>query len=94
MSAIIEKRTVSLPAEHTAYIDAKVASGDYASSDEVMQAGLQALQERDEAVELWLREEVAPTFDEMAKHPERAIPIETAFAKLREHHARRIKDKA
>ncbi len=61
----VEKRTVSLPAEHAAFIDAKVASGAYASTSEVVRAGLRALRERDDAVERWLREEVAPTFDAM-----------------------------
>jgi antitoxin ParD1/3/4 len=47
----IEKRTFSLPAEHTAFIDAQVASGAFASGSEVVRAGLRALQERDAAVE-------------------------------------------
>ena len=58
-----EKRTFSLPAEHAAFIDAKVKSGSYASGSEVVRAGLRALQERDAAVERWLREDVARTYD-------------------------------
>ena len=42
-----------------AFIGAKVKGGDYASASEVVRAGLPALRERDEAVERWLREEVA-----------------------------------
>lgn len=68
------KRTVSLPEEQSAFIDAKVAAGDYASASEVVRAGLRALRERDDAVERWLREEVAPTFDAMVADPARAIP--------------------
>ena len=49
----------SLPAEQAAFIDAKGSSGAYASASEVVRAGLRALQERDAAVERWLREEVA-----------------------------------
>jgi len=45
--ASAEKRTFSLPSEHTAFIDEKVASGAYASGSEVIGAGLRALQERD-----------------------------------------------
>lgn len=78
-----EKRTFSLPSEHAAFIDAKVASGAYASGSEVVRAGLRALQERDAAVERWLREEVAPVYDELEAHPETAIPAEDVFAEIR-----------
>lgn len=88
----IEKRTISLPAEHTAFIDAKVASGAYASASEVVRAGLRALRERDEAVERWLRDEVAPVYDAMAVDPDRGIPAETVFADIRARHAERLRD--
>ena len=78
-----EKRTFSLPVEHAAFIDAKVASGAYASGSEVVRAGLRALRERDEAVERWLRDEVAPAYDEWAANPKSAIPAEDVFADLR-----------
>jgi antitoxin ParD1/3/4 len=68
-----EKRTFSLPAEHAAFIDALVSSGAYASGSEVVRAGLRALQERDAAVERWLREEVAPACDAMGADPARGI---------------------
>jgi antitoxin ParD1/3/4 len=90
---VIEKRTVSLPAEHTEFIDAKVASGDYASASEVVRAGLRALKERDDAIERWLREDVASAYDEMKADPSRAIPVEDVFAELRELHARRLEGK-
>ncbi|MBV9701816.1 MAG: type II toxin-antitoxin system ParD family antitoxin, partial [Methylobacteriaceae bacterium] len=67
--ARIEKRTFSLPSEHTAFIDAKVASGAFASGSEVVRAALRALQERDAAVEDWLRGEVARTYDLMRADP-------------------------
>jgi antitoxin ParD1/3/4 len=86
-----EKRTFSLPAEHAEFIDGKVASGAYASASEVVRAGLRALQERDAAVERWLREEVAPVYDAMRKNPSRGIPAERAFAAIRSRHASRLK---
>jgi antitoxin ParD1/3/4 len=88
----IEKRTFSLPAEHAAFIDAQVASGAFASGSEVVRAGLRALQERDAAVERWLREEVATTYDAMKADPARAIPAKKVFADVRAHHAARLKD--
>ncbi len=87
-----EKRTISLPSEQAAFIDAKVRSGDFASASEVVRAGLRALKERDEAVERWLREDVAPVYDAMKADPERALSIDDAFSEIRAHHAVRMKD--
>jgi len=89
-----EKRTFSLPSEHAAFIDNKVASGDYASGSEVVRAGLRALQERDAAVERWLTEDVARVFDAMARDPSRGIPAEEVFARLRSPHADKRRDTA
>ena len=85
------KRTFSLPAEQADYIDALVASGTYASASEVVRAGLRALQERDAAVERWLREEVAPVYDAMQSNPERGRSADQVLARLRAHHAKRVK---
>jgi antitoxin ParD1/3/4 len=87
----IEKRTFSLPAEHAAFIDEKVASGAYASGSEVVRAGLRALAERDAAVERWLREEVAPAYDATAADPSRAVPAKDAFDAVRARHRARGK---
>ncbi len=78
-----QKRTVSLPPEHAAYIDRLVSSGDYASASEVVRAGLRALQERDQAVESWLNAEVTATYDAMAADPERALDAQEVFSELR-----------
>ena len=86
-----EKRTFSLPAEQAVYIDNLVASGSYASGSEVVRAGLRALQERDAAVEKWLREEVIGLFDAMQSDPGRAIPGAQVFATIRARHADRLK---
>ena len=77
------KRTFSLPAEQAAYIDAKVGSGAYASGSEVIRAGLRALQERDAVFELWLREEVVPTYDATMADPSSRIPAKAVFAEAR-----------
>lgn len=82
-----EKRTVSLPAEQAGYIDAQVASGTYASASEVVRAGLRALQERDAAIERWLREEVVPVHDAIQADQSLAIPSEEVFAALRARYA-------
>jgi len=91
--ANVEKRTFSLPPEHMAFIDQLVASGAYASGSEVVRAGLRALQERDAAVERWLREEVVPVYDAMKADPARGLPAEQVFAEIRRIHSARLKDK-
>lgn len=78
----MDKRTISLPDEHARYIDAKVNSGAYASASEVICAGLRALQERDKAIEEWLRDKVGSTYDAMLADPSRGIQAKDAFKVL------------
>lgn len=87
----IDKRTFSLPQEQAGYIDELVASGAYASGSEVVRAGLRALQERDAAVEKWLREEVVAVYDAMRADPQRAIPAQQVFTAIRARHTDRLK---
>ncbi len=89
----VDKRTISLPEEHSAFIDAKVASGDYASASEVVRAGLRALQERDAAIERWLREEVVPTYERLQADPESGIPAAEVFNRLRDRNKRSARNK-
>ncbi len=52
-------KNISLPAELEAYIDAKVASGEYAHASEVVRDGLRLMM-REEAEKLeWLRNAIA-----------------------------------
>jgi antitoxin ParD1/3/4 len=71
--------SVTLPTQMADMVKAKVASGAYASESEVIREGLRALSEKDEVFERWLRDEVAPVYDEMRAHPERLIPAHEVF---------------
>ena len=83
----VKTRTISLPEADAAFLQKKVASGEYGSESEVIEAGLDALRERDEVIERWLVEEVAPTYDAATADPGRAVSIEQTFTELREHSA-------
>lgn len=90
--AATEKRTFSLPIEQAAFIDSQVKAGAFASASEVVRAGLRALQERDAAVERWLRDEVVATYDEMKAHPERAVSSKDMAERMRWRHEARMRD--
>ena len=89
--ATIEKRTISLPGDQAASIDAKVSAGDYASASEVVRAGIPALKERDEPVGRWLQHQAAQSFDAMKADPARSVSVDDAFASVRARHAERVK---
>ena len=84
--------SITLPHDMAAMVKAKVASGEYATESEVVRDGLRALQARDAAVERWLRDEVAKSYDEYAADPSIGIPAGEVMARLRaSYRARRPK---
>ncbi len=89
--AAVQKRTINLPPAQASYLDALVDSGTYASASEVVRTGLLALQERDGAIERWLRNEVIPVYDATIADPARAIPAKDVLIALHAHHAGHLK---
>jgi len=86
--------SITLPHDMAAMVKAKVASGQYATESEVIRDGLRTLQARDAAIESWLKEEVAKSYDEHAADPDSAIPAGKIMARLRAaHRARAAKSK-
>lgn len=65
--------SITLPNEMADAVRAKVASGEYATESEVIRDGLRALLARDQAVEKWLKDEVAAAYDALKAVPSRAV---------------------
>jgi antitoxin ParD1/3/4 len=80
-----QQLSITLPVEMARLIKDRVASGTYASESEVIREGLRALQEREGAVEKWLREEVAPAYDGYKANPERAKPLAEVASRVQHH---------
>lgn len=57
----------------------------------LIRTGLRALQERDAAVDRWLREDVVPVAAALRADPARALPADEVFGEIRALHARRRK---
>jgi len=81
--------SITLPNEMADVLRQKVISGAYASESEVVRDGLRALFARDQALESWLREEVAITFDELVADPSSVISVNDVRTRLSEKHFER-----
>ena len=74
--------SITLPNDMAETVRAKVASGQYATESEVIRDGLRTLLARDQAVEAWLRTEVAAAHDALKASPSRAVPASKVRARL------------
>lgn len=74
--------SVTLPHEMADMVRSKVNAGEYASESEVIREGLRALAARDRALEAWLNETVAMSYDRLKADPSRAIASDDVRARL------------
>ena len=84
--------SITLPTTMAEALKERVASGAYASESEVVRDGLRALFAREEAVEAWLRTEVAEAYDEPRMNPSRAISSDEMRKRMVAHHAQHTCD--
>lgn len=77
-----QQMSITLPHEMADLVKRRVASGDYASESEVIREGLRALQEREAAIDNWLRTEVAAAYDAHQANPEKARSLDEAWKRF------------
>lgn len=68
-------------------VEARVKSGAYASTSEVLRAAVRALEREERAIDQWLRRAV----DESLADPRPDVPARDVFRKLRKRRADRMK---
>jgi antitoxin ParD1/3/4 len=81
--------SITLPNDMAEAVERKIKSGAYASVSEVVRDGVQALLERDAAVERWLREEVVPGHQEYLADRSKGVPAEAILDRIKTRRARR-----
>lgn len=81
--------TITLPHDMLEMVKAKVTSGEYATESEVIRDGLRTLLARDAAVEKWLHEEVAKSYDECETDATRLLPSDQVLARIRSQYRKR-----
>jgi antitoxin ParD1/3/4 len=74
--------SITLPNDMADALRERVRSGEYASESEVIREGLRALFARDQAIEAWLRDEVAAAYDAVVADPARAVTVQKVRARL------------
>src|SRR5262249_20209246 len=85
--------SITLPLDMAKMVKSKVASGAYATESEVIRDGLRALQEREAAVEKWLRTEGVARYDAYQADPGRGATAERAWKEISRHMKARSKKK-
>jgi putative addiction module CopG family antidote len=79
--------SITLPNDMADALRERVRSGAYASESEAVRDGLRALFARDQAVETWLRDEVAAAYDALVADPNDVATADEVRAHLAAKHA-------
>jgi len=74
--------SITLPVEIADMVEAKVASGEYASESDVIAEGLRPMAAHDAAIEAWLRDEVVPTLQAIDAGIIKTRPLEETRKRL------------
>lgn len=79
--------SITVPNDMADALRERVRSGEYASESEVIRDGLRTLFARDQAVETWLRSEVAAACDALVADPNDVVTADEVRAHLAARHA-------
>src|ERR1035437_1442316 len=82
--------SITLPHDMAKAVKDRVTSGAYATESEVIREGLRALNERDAALENWLRTEGVARYDAYKRDP-RGQPAEKVLARLGHPHPKGVR---
>lgn len=86
--------SVVLGAAQEDFVHKMIENGRYASVSEAIRAGMDALMERDAAVDRWLRKEVVPVYDAMLANPDSGYSVDEVFDEILQLHRRKQADAA
>ncbi len=75
--------SITLPDDLAEVVERKVKSCAYASVSDVVRDGVQALLERDAAIERWLREEVILGHQEYLADPSQGVPADAILDRIK-----------
>jgi len=81
---------VTLPPDLAEAMRLKVEAGEYGSAEEMLEAGIRSLLERDDSLEKWLREDVVAGHAEYLADPAKAIQAHDVLSHLQGRRARNL----
>lgn len=87
-----QQLSITLPNEMAIIVKSKVESGEYATESEVIRDGIRALIARDQAIENWLNNEVAASYDALKANPKKAISAVQMRANLLNEHKKQLQE--
>ena len=75
---------LNLSDEALDFVRRKVSNGDFADESELVNAGIEAMREREAEIEHWLQNVGGPIYDRMKADPSRGIPADEVLRRIEE----------
>ena len=81
---------IALERRYEEFIKRQLDTGRFESASEVVQAGLEMLEDFDDAHERWLKDEILARLADIAADSSKAIPADEVFGELEMIHQARL----